>query len=65
MVVISICDNTVATPYLINPIAHGTDIVVHSCSKYMSGQGLALGGAIIDRDGLTEFFADNPRYATL
>ena len=61
--VISICDNTVATPYLINPIAHGTDIVVHSCSKYMSGQGLALGGAIIDRDGLTEFFQDNPRYA--
>ncbi|MDC0932642.1 aminotransferase class I/II-fold pyridoxal phosphate-dependent enzyme [Arcobacteraceae bacterium] len=61
--VISICDNTVATPYLINPIAHGTDIVVHSCSKYMSGQGLALGGAIIDRDGLTEFFKDNPRYA--
>ena len=61
--VISICDNTVATPYLINPIKHGTDIVVHSCSKYMSGQGLALGGAIIDRDGLTEFFKDNPRYS--
>jgi len=61
--IISICDNTVATPYLINPIAHGTDIVVHSCSKYMSGQGLALGGAIIDRDGLTEFFKDNTRYS--
>ena len=61
--IVSICDNTVATPYLINPIAHGTDIVVHSCSKYMSGQGLALGGAIIDRDGLTEFFKDNPRYS--
>lgn len=61
--VISICDNTVATPFLVNPIAHGTDIVVHSCSKYMSGQGLALGGAIIDRDGLTEFFADNARYS--
>jgi O-acetylhomoserine (thiol)-lyase len=61
--IISICDNTVATPYLINPIAHGTDIVVHSCSKYMSGQGLALGGVIIDRDGLTEFFKDNPRYS--
>jgi O-acetylhomoserine (thiol)-lyase len=60
--IISICDNTVATPYLINPIEHGVDIVVHSCSKYMSGQGLALGGAIIDRDGLTEFFTDNPRY---
>jgi len=56
--IVSICDNTVATPYLINPIKHGTDIVVHSCSKYMSGQGLALGGAII----LTEFFKDNPRY---
>ena len=61
--IISICDNTVATPYLINPIEHGTDIVVHSCSKYMSGQGLALGGVIIDRDGLTEFFKDNPRYS--
>jgi O-acetylhomoserine (thiol)-lyase len=60
--IVSICDNTVATPYLVNPIAHGTDIVVHSCSKYISGQGLALGGAIIDRDGLTEFFKDNPRY---
>jgi O-acetylhomoserine (thiol)-lyase len=61
--IISICDNTVATPYLINPISHGVDIVVHSCSKYMSGQGLALGGAIIDRDGLTEFFKDNTRYS--
>ena len=61
--IISICDNTVATPYLVNPIAHGTDVVVHSCSKYISGQGLALGGAIIDRDGLTEFLKDNPRYA--
>ncbi len=61
--IISICDNTVATPYLINPIAHGTDIVIHSCSKYMSGQGLALGGVIIDRDGLSEFFKNNPRYS--
>ncbi|MDD2790407.1 MAG: O-acetylhomoserine aminocarboxypropyltransferase/cysteine synthase [Sulfurimonas sp.] len=60
--IISICDNTVATPYLVNPIAHGADIVVHSCSKYISGQGLALGGAIIDRDGLLDFFKGNPRY---
>jgi O-acetylhomoserine (thiol)-lyase len=60
--IISICDNTVATAHLINPINHGIDIVVHSCSKYMSGQGLALGGAIIERDGLKEFFKDNPRY---
>jgi len=61
--ILSICDNTVATPLLVNPIIHGADIVVHSCSKYISGQGLALGGAIIDRDGLTEFFKDNKRYA--
>ena len=60
--IISICDNTVATPLLVNPIAHGADIVVHSCSKYISGQGLALGGAIIDRDGLTEFFKRSKRY---
>ena len=61
--IISICENTVATPFLINPIKHGADIVVHSCSKYISGQGIALGGAIIDRDGLTEFFKDNARYS--
>jgi O-acetylhomoserine (thiol)-lyase len=61
--IITVCDNTVATPYLVNPITHGTDVVVHSCSKYISGQGLSLGGAIIDRDGLTEFLKGNPRYA--
>lgn len=61
--VITICDNTVATPYLVNPIAHGTDVVVHSCSKYISGQGLSLGGAIIDSKGLSEFITENPRYA--
>ena len=61
--VLSICDNTVATPLLVNPIAHGADVVVHSCSKYISGQGLALGGAIIDREGLSEFFKGNARYA--
>jgi len=61
--VITVCDNTVATPYLVNPIEHGTDIVVHSCSKYISGQGLSLGGAIIDRKGLSEFIQGNPRYA--
>ncbi len=61
--IISICDNTVATPHLINPIKHGADVIIHSCSKYMSGQGLAIGGAIIDRDGLTEFLKDSKRYS--
>lgn len=61
--VLTICDNTVATPALFNPIAHGVDVVVHSTSKYTTGQGLAIGGMVIDRDGLSEFFKGNPRYA--
>jgi O-acetylhomoserine (thiol)-lyase len=43
-----IVDNTVATPYLLNPIAHGADIVIHSLTKYINGNGTALGGVIID-----------------
>lgn len=43
-----IVDNTVATPYLLNPIAHGADIVIHSLTKYINGNGTALGGIIID-----------------
>lgn len=43
-----IVDNTVATPYLLNPIAHGANIVIHSLTKYISGNGTSLGGVIID-----------------
>jgi len=43
-----IVDNTVATPYLLNPIEHGADIVVHSATKYIGGHGTAIGGVIID-----------------
>lgn len=43
-----IVDNTVATPYLLNPIKYGADIVIHSLTKYISGNGTSLGGAIID-----------------
>lgn len=43
-----IVDNTVATPYLLNPITHGANIVIHSLTKYISGNGTSLGGAIID-----------------
>jgi len=43
-----IVDNTVATPALLNPIAHGANIVIHSLTKYIGGQGNSLGGAIID-----------------
>ncbi|WP_018601682.1 bifunctional o-acetylhomoserine/o-acetylserine sulfhydrylase [Mycobacterium sp. 155] len=43
-----IIDNTIATPYLIQPIAHGADIVVHSATKYLGGHGSAIAGVIVD-----------------
>ena len=43
-----IVDNTVATSYLVRPIEHGANIVIHSLTKYVNGNGTALGGAIID-----------------
>lgn len=43
-----IVDNTVPSPYLLNPIAHGANIVIHSLTKYITGNGTSLGGVIID-----------------
>ncbi len=43
-----IVDNTVATPSLLNPIQYGADIVIHSLTKYINGNGTSLGGVIID-----------------
>ncbi len=43
-----IVDNTVATSYLYRPIEHGANIVIHSLTKYISGNGTSIGGAIID-----------------
>lgn len=43
-----VVDNTVATPYLLNPIEHGADVVIHSLTKYITGNGTSLGGVIID-----------------
>ena len=43
-----IVDNTVATPSLLNPIEHGANLVIHSLTKYIGGQGTSLGGAIMD-----------------
>ena len=43
-----IVDNTVATPFLIKPIEHGADVVVHSATKFLSGHGNAVVGAIVD-----------------
>lgn len=62
--VITICDNTVASAALFNPIKWGIDVVVHSTSKYTNGQGTTIGGIIVERDGLAEFFKENSaRYA--
>ncbi|MFJ4074536.1 O-acetylhomoserine aminocarboxypropyltransferase/cysteine synthase family protein [Curtobacterium sp. NPDC089991] len=43
-----IVDNTLATPYLVRPVEHGADIVIHSASKFLSGHGAGLGGVVVD-----------------
>jgi len=43
-----IVDNTVATPFMLKPVAHGADVVVHSLTKFVGGHGTTTGGAIID-----------------
>jgi O-acetylhomoserine (thiol)-lyase len=43
-----IVDNTMATPYLCRPIEHGADIVVHSTTKFLSGNGTSIGGVVVD-----------------
>ena len=43
-----VVDNTFGTPYLIRPIEHGADIVVHSATKFIGGHGTSLGGIIVD-----------------
>lgn len=43
-----IVDNTIATPYLIRPLEHGADIVLHSATKFLGGHGTAMGGIIVD-----------------
>jgi len=43
-----IVDNTMATPYLCRPFEHGADIIVHSTTKFLSGNGTAIGGMVVD-----------------
>lgn len=64
-----IVDNTVATPALLNPIEHGANIVIHSLTKYLTGNGTSLGGVIIDAGTFDwssgkfpEFTTPNPNY---
>lgn len=56
-----IVDNTVATPYLIQPIEWGADVVVHSATKYIGGHGTAIGGVIVD-SGRFDYGADPARF---
>ncbi len=60
--ILSIVDNTVATPVICKPFEHGADITVHSTSKYTTGQGLAIGGIIVERVDLVNKLKNNPRY---
>jgi len=65
-----IIDNTIATPYLLNPLAHGADIVVHSATKFIGGHGTAIVGAIVDggsfdfsaNDKFPQFTEPDPSY---
>ena len=61
--IITCVDNTVATPIHCKPLTFGVDIVVHSTSKYTTGQGLALGGILVERDDLVDKIKDNKRYS--
>nr|WP_101650183.1 bifunctional o-acetylhomoserine/o-acetylserine sulfhydrylase [Brevibacterium ihuae] len=56
-----IVDNTLATPYLVRPIEHGADFVIHSATKYLGGHGTAMAGVIVDA-GRFDFSADPERY---
>ena len=58
-----VIDNTFGTPYLIRPIEHGADIVVHSATKFIGGHGTALGGVIVD--GGTFDWAASGKYAQI
>ena len=59
-----IVDNTFGTPYLIRPLEHGADIVVHSATKFIGGHGSSLGGVIVD-GGKFDWKANADKYPTL
>jgi O-acetylhomoserine (thiol)-lyase len=59
-----IVDNTVATPYLIRPLEHGADIVVHSATKFLGGHGTAIAGVVVD-GGRFDFGAHADRFPGL
>lgn len=56
-----IVDNTVATPYLLRPLEHGADVVVHSATKFLGGHGTSIAGVIVDGNSF-DFAADPARF---
>ena len=58
-----IIDNTMATPYLCRPFEHGADLVTHSTTKFLSGHGTAMGGAVVDSG--TFDWAQNDKFPSL
>jgi len=59
-----VVDNTVATPYLFRPLEHGADIVVHSGSKFLTGQGAIISGLVVD-GGRFDWAGSSRRYPLL
>lgn len=57
-------DNTFGTPYLIRPIEHGADVVIHSATKFLGGHGTSLGGIIVDA-GTFDWKANAEKFPTL
>ncbi|MBT2503716.1 O-acetylhomoserine aminocarboxypropyltransferase/cysteine synthase family protein [Curtobacterium sp. ISL-83] len=57
-------DNTLATPYLVRPLEHGADLVIHSASKFLSGHGAGLGGVLVD-GGTFDWSASPDRWTQL
>ena len=62
--IVFIVDNTFGTPYLIRPLEHGADVVLHSATKFIGGHGSSLGGVIVD-GGKFDWLAHADRYPTL
>eukprot|EP01065_Artemidia_motanka_P021543 TRINITY_DN2577_c1_g2_i1.p2 TRINITY_DN2577_c1_g2~~TRINITY_DN2577_c1_g2_i1.p2 ORF type:complete len:645 (+),score=255.46 TRINITY_DN2577_c1_g2_i1:63-1997(+) len=60
-----VIDNTLATPYLCQPIRHGADIVVHSTTKYIGGHGNAVGGCVVDSGRFDWTNAGKGKYPSL
>ncbi|MCT1775538.1 O-acetylhomoserine aminocarboxypropyltransferase/cysteine synthase family protein [Brachybacterium sp. p3-SID957] len=56
-----VVDNTVATPYLLRPLEHGADVVVHSATKFLGGHGTSIAGVIVD-GGSFDFTAHAQKY---